>query len=231
MDDRYTKDDWLREQELAGGGDAAEGASGDDAAADRLAPWERPGYGADAGPPLRNRHDAFTTVRRARFLRHLVKYGNLSDAARRSGVSIRTIYRHQERDPEFARHCRAALEMAGGALELIAWQRAVAGVDEQFACGGKVYTRKRYSDGLMRLLLQGALPKKYGAGAGFVRRRLTQKEREAIRREEREKLGPKLTPAERERKIADFMRRFRRTAPDTPPAAATDEEEDPPSDV
>jgi hypothetical protein len=121
--------------------------------------------------------------------------------------------------------------MAGGALELIAWQRAVAGVDEQFACGGKVYTRKRFSDGLLRLLLQGALPKKYGAGAGFVRRRLTEKEREAIRREEREKLGPKLTPGERERKIAEFMRQFRPTEPDTPPSTAADEGEDPPSTV
>ena len=53
-----------------------------------------------------------------------------------------------------------------------AYESAVTGVPEQFACGGKVYTRTRYSDGLLRLLLQATNPKKYGPRPGFTRKRL-----------------------------------------------------------
>lgn len=153
------------------------------------APWEQPDYGADADPPLRQRHDAFTPARRAKFLRHLAKYGCLTDAARRTGVAVRTVYRHQDKDEDFARHVALATQMAAGGVELVAWERAVAGVEEQFACGGKVYTRRRYSESLLRLFLQATNPKKYGPRPGFTRKRLMAWERKKIDREVRAKIA------------------------------------------
>jgi hypothetical protein len=147
------------------------------------APWEHPDYGADAEPPLRTRHDAFTPARRQALLTRLAKHGCFADAARKTGVSLRTIYNHRDKDEAFARDCDLALRMAGGSMELAAWERAVEGVDQLFACGGQVHVRKRYSDGLLRLLLQGARPKKYGPNPGFSRKRLLAWERKQLEKE------------------------------------------------
>lgn len=160
------------------------------------APWEEEDYGADAPDPTRARHDAFTPGRRRIFLKHLARTGCIADAARLTGVSARTVYNHQENDREFARHCALAIEMAGGGIEQIAYERAVAGVPEQFACGGKVYTRTRYSDGLLRLLLQGANPGKYGTRPGFTRKRLRKWEREEIEKAVRAEIRAKQEPRE-----------------------------------
>ncbi|MBV9929554.1 MAG: hypothetical protein JO013_01255 [Alphaproteobacteria bacterium] len=151
-----------------------------------------PAYPWDADPPpeeefgpdgRRVRHDAFTARRRHDFLRALVKAGCLADACRAVGVAPATVYRHQNEDAGFAAQCRAAIEMAAVPVEIAAWQRAVEGVDQQFACGGEVHVRRRYSDGLLRLLLQGSNPKKYGPNPGFKRRRLLRHERKAMERE------------------------------------------------
>lgn len=147
------------------------------------APWEQPDYGADSAPPRRARHDAFTPARRAKFLKRLAKYGCLTDAARKTGVSRRTVYNHQNGDEAFARDCAHAVRMSGSGMEQAAWERAVEGVDQPFACGGQVYVRKRYSDSLLRLLLQGAHPKKYGPRPGFTRKRLLAWERKRIEEE------------------------------------------------
>jgi hypothetical protein len=215
------------------------------------APAETP---ANAAP----RHDAFTEPRKHAVLRALAKTGCILDAARAAGVSPRTVYRHQESDPHFAEHCRIALAMAATPIELTAWQRAVEGVEQEFACGGEVHVRRRYSDGLLRLLLQGANPKKYGAHAGFTRKRLAKAERKQIEREVRAELKPRKTkpqidreaamarimatlfPPDEEQKARDAQRLatgWTRTADDQwiPPAgaaetaAAPDMEETPPS--
>lgn len=146
-------------------------------------PWEQDDYGGapDDAPP--RRHDAFTPARRAVFLKHLARYGCLTDAAKRTGVSVRTVYNHQDKDAAFARDCALAIQMAAGGIELIAWQRAVEGIDQQFACGGQVHTRTRYSDSLLRLFLQAADPKKYGQRPGFTRKRLMAWERKQMEKE------------------------------------------------
>lgn len=131
----------------------------------------------------RQRHDAFTEARKCVFLKALAKSGCVLDACRATGVSAKTVYRHQESDKRFAAHCRTALAMSATPLELTAWQRAVEGVEREFACGGQVYTRRIYSDSLLRLLLQGSNPKKYGARPGFTRKQLLKAERRQIRRE------------------------------------------------
>ncbi|HEY0148957.1 MAG TPA: hypothetical protein VGB70_08115 [Allosphingosinicella sp.] len=133
----------------------------------------------------RVRHDAFTARRKHEFLRALVKLGTVEDAARKVGVDPRTVYRHQEKDPEFLGHCRLALRMMAVPIELTAWQRAVEGVEQEFACGGEVHVRRRYDAGLLRLFLQASNPKKFGPRPGFTRKRLTKYERKQMLRDVR----------------------------------------------
>lgn len=135
--------------------------------------------------PARRRHDAFDSAKKRRFLDALGKRGCVRDAARKAGVSHQTVYNHQARDPGFARQCELALDMAGTDVELHAWERGVAGIKEPvFDRAGEVvgYRLKR-SDNILRLLLQGAKPTKYGRNAGFKRTRLLKVERDNIRRE------------------------------------------------
>jgi len=147
-------------------------------------PWEpeTPEAPRDPSAP-RQRHDAFTDARKCAFLKALMKSGCVLDACRATGISAKTVYRHQDSDPRFAENCRLALRMSEAPLELIAWKRAVEGVDREFACGGQVHVRRIYSDSLLRLLLQGANPRKYGARPGFTRKQLVKAERRQIRRE------------------------------------------------
>jgi hypothetical protein len=149
-------------------------------------PWDADPAGEDAppaDPAPRQRHDAFTDAKKSAFLTALVKTGCILDACRAIGVSARTVYRHQESDPRFADNCATALKMSATPLELTAWQRAVEGVEQEFACGGQVHVRRRYSDSLLRLLLQGSNPKKYGARPGFRRKRILRHERKQMERE------------------------------------------------
>ncbi len=147
-------------------------------------PWETEAADPAADPAApRQRHDAFTDARKCIFLKALMKTGCLLDACRATGISPKTAYRHQESDPRFAADCRTALAMSATPLELAAWRRAVEGVEREFACGGQVYTRRIYSDSLLRLLLQGSNPKKYGQRPGFTRKRMAKAERKHLRRE------------------------------------------------
>lgn len=147
-------------------------------------PWELDASPAPADPSApRQRHDAFTDARKCVFLRALAKTGCLLDACRATGISAKTVYRHQESDPRFAANCRTAIRMSATPLELTAWSRAVEGVEREFACGGQVHVRRIYSDSLLRLLLQGSNPKKYGARPGFTRKRMAKAERKHLRRE------------------------------------------------
>jgi hypothetical protein len=153
-------------------------------------PWDEDPPPADPDAP-RERHDAFTEAKKCVWLRALVKTGCIQDACRRTGVSPRTIYRYQQSDPIFFEHCRIALRVSGTPAELTAWSRAVEGVEQEFACGGQVHVRRRYSDGLLRLILQGSNPKKYGPNPGFKRKRILKYERKQIERELRAELAAK----------------------------------------
>jgi hypothetical protein len=148
-------------------------------------PWEADPPGApDEDPDApRVRHDAFTPRRQNALLRAFARSGCLADACRETGVSPRTVYNLQARDPEFLRLCRLAASMCATPVELSAWERGVTGVEESFACGGKVYTRLRRSDHILRLLMQGSNPKKYGRNPGFTRKRVLKHERRQMERE------------------------------------------------
>ena len=159
---------------------------------DEPLPWERDPAPADPDAP-RQRHDAFTDARKSVLLRALVKTGCILDACRLAGVAPRTVYRHQERDPAFAENCRVAIRMSATPVEITAWQRAVEGVEQEFACGGQVHVRRRYDSSLLRLLLQGSNPRKYGARPGFKRKHLLKQERKRIEREVRAEVEERFT--------------------------------------
>lgn len=148
-------------------------------------PWEgEPPPDEEFGPDGRRlRHDAFTARRKHEFLKALAKTGCLEDACRLVGVASRTVYRHQEEDGEFYRYCTLALRMVETPLELTAWQRAVDGFEEQVVVGGRVTTRIRHSENLLRLFLQASNPKKYGPRPGFKRKRLLRHERKQMEQE------------------------------------------------
>jgi hypothetical protein len=117
--------------------------------------------------PHRQRHDGFTPKKQRRFFKALGRTGCLSDAARKAGISRNTVRRHRIKWPDFEARVQAALAMAATELETIAWQRAVEGVPEVVIRGGKVaWIKIKPSDAILRLLLQGANPKKYGRTGG-----------------------------------------------------------------
>jgi hypothetical protein len=156
-------------------------------------PWDEDPPPDDPDAP-RQRHDAFTEAKKSVWLRALVKTGCIQDACRLTDVSPRTIYRHQQNDPIFFEHCRIALRVSGTPAELTAWSRAVEGVEQEFACGGQVHVRRRYSDGLLRLILQGSNPKKYGPHPGFKRKRILKHERKQMEREIRAQIAAEQKP-------------------------------------
>lgn len=113
--------------------------------------------------PLRQRHDGFTPKKQKKFFKALKKTGCLSDAARVAGISRNTVRRHRDKWPEFDARVIATLGMAATALDTIAWERATQGAEEKVYRDGKlVMTRVKPSDAMLRLLLQGANPRKYG---------------------------------------------------------------------
>jgi hypothetical protein len=125
-----------------------------------------------------------------------VKTGGILDACRLVGPSPRTVYRHQESDPRFRDHCRIALKMSGAPVELTAWQRAVEGVEEEVAVGGRMVKRRRYDSNLLRLLLQASDPKKYGPRPGFKRKRLLRFEKKQMEKEIRAEIAADAVPFE-----------------------------------
>ena len=132
------------------------------------APWDK--GEADAPSTGRTRHDAFTDFRKKKFLEVLSKTGCLLDACRALGVSSTTVYNHQNSDPEFRHHCELALHMSNTTAELMAWERGVVGVEEEVVRYNQVVTVRKRSDSILRMLLQGSNPKKYGlAPASAVR--------------------------------------------------------------
>lgn len=118
--------------------------------------------------PARRRHDGFDEERKLLFLTALRQGASVLHACALVGVSNRTAYNHRNRDPAFAEAWRLACGACRLPLELIAHRRAVEGVEEQVWRHGKPsHVRTRYSDSLLRLLLAGEQPGKYGRRAAL----------------------------------------------------------------
>jgi AcrR family transcriptional regulator len=147
------------------------------------AAWNEEG-GAAPADQEGMRHDGFGALRKHKFLKIYQTTGCIADGCRRAGISRQTFYNHLESDARFANHVRLALRMAGTTVELMAWERGVEGIEEDVVRGGKVVgTRLKRSDSILRLLLQGSNPEKYGPRPGFSRARLLKHERQRIEAE------------------------------------------------
>lgn len=123
--------------------------------AERLA--DAPARAAGEQPPrlTRTRRDGWTQQRQRAFCRALADTGSYGQAAAQVGLSREAVRRFRVRSPDFQAQCDRALAEGGTSLEDAAYTRAVEGWAEPVFHGGKlVGHRRRYSDALLRALLQ-----------------------------------------------------------------------------
>jgi hypothetical protein len=103
-----------------------------------------------------------TLRKKAIFLGHLAKTGNVTKAAEATGWARRVAYRHRENDPTFAEAWEDAEQQYADLLEREADRRAVEGVDEpRFYEGGVCGHVRKYSDTLLIFRLKALRPDKY----------------------------------------------------------------------
>jgi hypothetical protein len=115
----------------------------------------------------RERGDAFGAERKRLFCAALREGYGVLDACALVGISNRTAYNHRATDPTFARDWDLARRASTLPLELVAFQRAVDGVEEPvFAYGRFSHMRVRYSDPLLARLLVADQPEKFGTAGG-----------------------------------------------------------------
>lgn len=160
--------------------------------------------------PLRIRHDGWNPARQALFLDTLAKTGCVRDAARVAGLSATSAYRLRRRRPDFAADWKQALEQARVPLEAVAWKRAVKGVEEPvFHAGREVGTRRRYSDSLLKLLIQrGDLAAQREAERAAAARPSEEQQSEAMLQHEEERR--EVAQAAIEQARADLFQAHRR---------------------
>lgn len=140
--------------------------------------------------PIRPRHDGFTEEKRERFLAEVERSGCIRDGCRAAGISTTTVERWRAKDGAFAEALALKLDLAAVSLERLAFDRALNGGEEVTMRDGVVVSiRRKPSDAMLRMLLQGANPGKYGRTAGerqantAAERRLKDGLRDEVRRE------------------------------------------------
>lgn len=96
------------------------------------------------------------------FLAALAQLPVVRNACEAAGIDRCTAYRARKKDADFARSWREALDEGMDTVELEAFRRGVAGVDEPLVHAGRVVgTRRAYSDGLLVLVLEARRPEVY----------------------------------------------------------------------
>ncbi|MGA9580522.1 MAG: helix-turn-helix domain-containing protein [Allosphingosinicella sp.] len=159
----------------------------------------------------------FTPAKKAACLEALARGASVEEAAREAGISPTTFYRHEKKDPEFQSLCRAARARSGGtaSLETLAWERGVTGVEEEVVQGGKVVgKRRKRSDAVFKMLLEGGDSGPHGPQIKALKARIEKELRPKIEAEVRAELrqknridGPALRK-EFDRLLSDFNRRM-----------------------
>lgn len=142
---------------------------------------------------MRNRHDGFTADKRRRFFETIEKTGCIADAAAAARVSKTTVGRWRDKEPGFEEELQRRLGLAAGALETLAWERAVKGAPETVIRNGEVVQVKvKPSDAMLRLLLQASNPKKFGrlGGSRASRKQIERELRARVTAEVKAKLRP-----------------------------------------
>lgn len=163
------------------------------------------------------KRNGFTPVKKAACLEALGRGATVEEACREAAISPTTFYKHEKKDPEFASLCRAARARSGGAasLETLAWERGVTGVDEDVVQGGKVVgTKRKRSDAVFKMLLDGGTTGRYGPQIKALRAQIEAEMRPKIEAEIRSEIarqrridGPKLRK-EFDALLSDFNRRM-----------------------
>jgi hypothetical protein len=88
--------------------------------------------------------------------------GSVSKACEMIGMCRQRLYEVKAIDEAFSKEWDSAIEQGTDALEDEAWRRAVEGVDDPvYFMGTRVDTVRKYSDGLLTLLLKSRRPDKY----------------------------------------------------------------------
>ena len=104
-----------------------------------------------------------TNERIQAFLQAYSKTCNVVAACRLCGIARRTHYAWLKKYPPYAETFKECRRAAGDFLESIAVERATVGWTEPVLYQGKVAAHvRRYSDGLLMMLLRGFKPEKYG---------------------------------------------------------------------
>ncbi len=147
--------------------------------------------------------DGFTPAKKAACLEALGRGVTVAEACRAAKISPTTFYRHEKKDPEFSSWCRAARARSGGtaALETLAWERGVTGIEEPVVQGGKIVgTRRRRSDSVFRMLLEGAEGGRFAAPAKALRARIEKELRPKIEAEVRAEIAAQARGSKRDAK-------------------------------
>ncbi len=117
----------------------------------------------------RPRYDGWTEEKQRCFIEMLADTGLVGIAAKAVGMSRESAYRLRRsvHGAAFARAWDAARHHAGGALEDIAFERALEGVEHNVydEYGEVVCTKRVYNDRLLMFLLRHLKPERYGAAA------------------------------------------------------------------
>lgn len=117
----------------------------------------------------RPRYDGWTDEKQRRFIQVLADTGIVTAAAKAVGMSRESANRLR-RSPHgaaFARAWDAARQYAGSALEDIAFERAIEGVEQNVfdEYGNVICTKRVYNDRLLTFLLGALKPERYGRAA------------------------------------------------------------------
>ncbi|HEX8449975.1 MAG TPA: hypothetical protein VF652_10335 [Allosphingosinicella sp.] len=159
----------------------------------------------------------FTPAKKAACLEALGRGVTVAEACREAAISPTTFYKHEKKDPEFASLCRAARARSAGSvgLEIMAWERGVTGVEEDVVQGGKVVgTRRKRSDAVFKMLIEGGTTGRYGPQIRALREQIEKELRPKIEAEIRSEIARKRRLEEPlmieriERKLSEFNRRM-----------------------
>lgn len=103
-----------------------------------------------------------TAKRKALFLEHLGRSGNVSAACKDVGIGRAAIYEHRTLDEQFAKDWDESLDVYIELLEAEADRRAVQGTDRPvFYKGEECGQIREYSDTLLMFRLKSLAPEKY----------------------------------------------------------------------
>jgi hypothetical protein len=143
----------------------------------------------------------FCPAKKAACLAALGRGATVAEACGEAGISPTTFYKHEKKDPEFSSWCRAARTRSGGtvSLEILAWERGVTGIEEPVVQGGKIVAiRRKRSDTVFRMLLEGADPERFGPSIKALRARIEKELRPRIEAEVRAEIAEQVRLSRRD---------------------------------